>query len=109
MQLAVENSQFLQQGTTYEEISKFLAATTHPGNISGAQAMSKSNSSSASFSGSSHRIPKVNIPSYKKFEPDDSEKFLDSVESAFKSEGMGKYFTDHSIESHSKLKVKQAL
>ena len=99
VQLAVENSQFLQRGTTYEEISKILAATTHPGNISGAQAMSNSNSSTVSFSGSSTRIPKVSIPSYKKFEPDDSEKFLDSVESAFASEGMSKYLTDHATNT----------
>ena len=90
--LAVGNSLFLQQGTTYEEISN-LAATTHPGNISGAQALSTSNSSAVRFADSSSRIPKVSISSYKKFEPDESEKYLDHVESAFASEGMGKYLT----------------
>ena len=92
VQLAVGNSQFLQQGTTYEEIST-LAATTHPGNISGAQALSTSNSSAVRFADSSSRIPKVSVTSYKKFEPDESEKYLEHVESAFASEGMSKYLT----------------
>ena len=97
VQLAVGNYLFLQQGTTYEEISKIpLVATTHPGNISGAQTLSKSNSSAVSFSASASRIPKVSIPSYKKFDPDESKKYLDSVESAFALEGMSKYLTDRS-------------
>ena len=41
----------------------------------------------------------MSIPSYKKFEPDDSEKFLDSVESAFASEGQSKYLTDHATNT----------
>ena len=83
--LAVGNSLFLQRGTTYEEISKFLAATTHPGNISSAQDLSQSNSSAVSIhvAGSDKRIPKMSIPSYKKFEPDESKKYLESVELAF--------------------------
>ena len=99
VQLAVGNSLFLQRGTTYEEISKFFAATAHPGNISGAQALSKSNSSAVRFSESSSRIPKVSIPSYKKYEPDESEKYLEHVESAFASEGMGKYLSDSSASA----------
>ena len=94
---AVENTMFLQPSTSYdEEVLKFIGAKAHPGNISGAQALSKSNSSSVRFSESSSRIPKVSIPSYKKYEPDESEKYLEHVESAFASEGMGKYLSDSS-------------
>ena len=91
--LAVGKSLFLQKGTTYEELFDLVGATTNPGNISGAQALRPRKSSGVTFSESS-RIPKVSVPSYTKYEPDDSEQFLERVQSAFESEGAGDYLTD---------------
>ena len=96
---AVENTMFLQPSTSYDEVLKFIGAKAHPGNISGAQALSQSNSSTVSFSSTSRGMPKVTVPKYKNFEPDESEQYLNAVISAFEIEGTGNYLTDPSLSA----------
>mmetsp|Transcript_3862 Transcript_3862/g.5772 ORF Transcript_3862/g.5772 Transcript_3862/m.5772 type:complete len:185 (-) Transcript_3862:150-704(-) len=94
MHAAVENTMFLQPGTSYDEVLKFIGVKTNLGNISGTQALSQSISSTVSFSTTSRGMPKFNVPKYKNFEPDEFEQYLDTVISAFESEGTGTYLTN---------------